>query len=333
MTRENQLPLTPLEEAAAKERAQEAFAREHRLLSPEPERIAPGETSKRIMRALFSALSALLSSVPFWVLIIVIAAGVISADKTLKAFQDAAAHGDWSGAVGWAGVAMAEVGLVYLAFASRADRLNRGDQRRVVTLLGLLRGVLVRIGVKPPLPYSELPDTARGVLTGVLFALALAGNLYGVAFSEASQLEIAQTGNIAEFFTALVGLPFAQSGPVLLKIFLGCVAPLTLLVAGEELARVAFETRQRYERDFLAEERARWMAEMRASYEQFRAQREAEAMAKAYRAKNDLPLTAGTPYLLVAGPPTAEGETAPVAVPLATSQTPSLQPPVSTPSA
>ncbi len=322
MTRENQLPLTPNEEAMAKAQAQQAFAREYSLLSPEPTRVIPGQWTRKFMRAMFSGLSALLSSVPFWVLIIVVAAGVISADKTLKAFQDAAAHGSWAGAVGWAGVCMAEVGLVYLEFSSRADRLSRGDRRRVVTLLGLLRGVLVRVGVKAPLPYSEMPETQRGTLTIVLFLLALAGNVYGVAYSDAAQLSIAQTETITGFFARLGELPFVEAAPVFFKIFLGCVAPLALLVSGGELARVAYETRQRYERDFLADERAKWEQEMIAAYEQYRAQREAEALANAYRRKNDLPLDAGTPYLLVA--PMAKGEITPVAVPLVTSQTPSL---------
>jgi len=271
----------------------------------------------------------LVSSVPFWVLIIVVAAGIISADKTLKAFQGAAAHQDWHMVVGWAGVAMAEVGMVYLAFASRADRLHGGDVRRVTTLVGVLRALAVRVGVKPPLPYSSLPETQRGTLMTVLFLLALVGNVYGVAFDELASLEFAQSATVVDFFVHLLNSPFAVAAPVLFKIFLGAVAPLALLVAGEELARVVFETRQRYETDFLEDEREAWRKRLLGEYERYRQQREAEALAKAYQAKNGLPPGAPTPYLLIAtrsasGAEDGGGEI--TAVPLAPSQTHSLPP-------
>jgi hypothetical protein len=330
--------LTPREEQQARDRVRQEAMGEFAFIEPRPSQVTLNGRMADFVRFLQAALRTLLGSVPFWVILVIMGAAIVSIDKMTSAFAEAAAHQDSAGMVAFGGVLVVEFGLLYLAFADRADRLkdDSQDDQRGITLVYLLHAAFVmilgglsipatRIGrftvgpVRVP-SRTHLPPMQRPIMTVALFGLALAGNLYGVAFAEALDLSISSTTTIHEFFMALSELPFNVSVPVYMRLVLGATAPLALFLFGEELARVSFETDRRYTDDILAERDREWRAAFTDWYRERAEALEQAEMARSFRLKNSLPIDAPTPYLLVAG--TAEEEANNAPIPLAQTSSP-----------
>jgi len=322
--------LTPLEEAQAKEAALNGFRAEYELFSPRPQNVELTGRLRWVVNNLATLLRVIVGSVPFWVVLVLLGSAIVSIDKNVAAFEAAAAHRSISGIVAAGGVLMVEFGLLYLAFAGRADTLKRSQDRHAITLVYLVQAVLVftfggirfprigRFGGWRVPSQGNLPEMQRPAMTLILFLLALMGNIYTVAFSEAIKLDIAHRASFSQFFDELSRLPADQSTPVYFAMLLGAAAPIAVFLFGEELARVAFETERRYTDDLLAERDRHWREQFLQVWEQVKDERELRELARKYRVKNELSPDAPTPYILV------ESESQPV--PLAESASPKSLP-------
>ncbi len=315
--------LTAREEAEARAAALEGFQREFNLLHPKARNVEITGRVRKVMNALAVILRVIVGSVPFWVILVLLGSAIVSIDKNAAAFTEAAAHKDWAKVVMVGGIFMTEFGLLYLAFAGRADRLKSKTDRRAFTLVYLVRSVFVFVfgglrfpkigkhgGWQVPVEHN-LPEMQRPTMTLILFALALLGNIYTVAFAEAVKLDVAHNVSLGQFFDELSRLPADQSTPVYFAILLGATAPIAVFLFGEELARVAFDADRRYTEDLLAERDQLWREQLLEAWRIVSEEREVRELARRYRVKNELPPDAPTPYLLVEEGP--EGTPVPLA--------------------
>lgn len=328
--------LTAREEAEARAAALEGFQREFDLLNPKAKNVEITGRVRTLMNGLAVILRVIVGSVPFWVVLVLMGANIVSIDKNARAFADAAAHKDWAQVVMIGGILMTEFGLLYLAFAGRADRLKRNADRRAFTLIYLVQslGIVLLGGLRFPkigkrggwqVPTEHnLPEMQRPAMTLILFTLALLGNIYTVTFAEAAKLEIAQTVSFGQFFEALSKLPASQSAPVYFAILLGATAPIAVFLFGEELARVSFEADRRYTEDLLAERDQLWRERLLDAWKAVQEEREARELARKYRVKNELSPDAPTPYILIEQDP--EGTPVPLAESVSQRSLPQLSP-------
>lgn len=283
--------LTAQEKEASKARAQAAGEAEYaRLTGGRPD----GLTSARVMafvRRAAEFIRLLQTSVPYWVVFVILGSATISVDKMSAAFMAAAAHPDWGTILVIAGAAMTEFGLLYLAFANHNEHLQKHeatDGQKAITLALIVHAILVKIFgglrvAKWRVPtQTHLPNLARPAATIILLALALAGNAYTVLYSESA----AAPGDLPE-----------SNALLYFKLFFGLSAPLALWIFGEELARTMEMVGRQYTDESRREIIREWQEGFLEWWQEHRATREAEELSRAFRNKNSLPLEASTPYL------------------------------------
>ncbi len=310
--------LTEKEEAQAKAAAYQAFQDEMGYRFPKPQASIKDLVHEN--RLVSKALCAAISFMPAILGLIMASSLVISADRTFKAFSDAATSDYWLWAtlIGLLGVVMTEGSLVFSEFAAVRQRLQKGLKRRVVTLPTLFEGLWIRLGRKPswqagrltwlpaqPLDYDEMPDTGLEHFARLVFLLVLVANVFTATFPilEHYGTNFADMGGVE-----LLSLAFA--------VFIGVCAPLTLKIVGAQMAQMSFEMYRKEQEQQQRNYDEEWRTEMDRRWQTVEEEMAQRALHRAFIVKNKLSLDAPSPYLLL----TSGEEDAPVeAVPLASS--------------
>ncbi|MBN1284313.1 MAG: hypothetical protein JXB47_02840, partial [Anaerolineae bacterium] len=188
--------------------------------------------------------------IPFWgrpwsIWFLVIASVVISGLRTASLFV-ALANTDNTAVAqfveGIFAVAMIEVGIVLTGF--RAEQLRReslGKARHVASLLDLLRGIKVRLGIEQPLSWAEKPEPSIiPALHNILFLVALVANVWVTAKTALLSVPGASEMDVLLFTGSLLGQPVPIFLPVLVALMAGAAAPIAAKAAGEAAARDMF---------------------------------------------------------------------------------------------
>jgi NADH:ubiquinone oxidoreductase subunit 5 (subunit L)/multisubunit Na+/H+ antiporter MnhA subunit len=302
--------LTPIEQANEEKRAYDGFLRRLKIYSPPPEPDARDlvHSNPVISRALTRAVSL----IPGLIAVIVVTAIFISADRTFQAFSEAAAHDAmlWAAFIGLLGVVFTEGSLVITEFAAVRARLQSNQPRRVWTLPGALRGIGVRLGLKKPLSYDEMPDTNLERFAAMVFILVLAANVF-----------VAVTPLLEENGTSWAAMTDLAKLQLGFAVFMGVVAPFGLKFVGSYLAKLSYELFAQQQAERRQQMYEDWRADMQALWEVEGPRLVAEAMHAKFCAKNSLPPSTESPYLLTAGMD-ERGEMQLAAVPFSTSQEP-----------
>ncbi len=297
-------PLTPLEKTREEERAYQAWLAQRKIYKPPPEPSSRDivHDNPYITRALTWAVSV----IPALLALIMLTAVFISADRTFAAFQGAAAHQAtlWASFIGLLGVVFTEGSLVMAEFASVRSRLQRNTPRQVWTLPRFFRGIAVRLGLKEPLDYNEMPDTNLERFASMVFVLVLAANVFVATMP---MLETNGTSWAAMTDLARIKLGFA--------IFMGVVAPFGLKFVGAQLAQLSYSLYEQQRAEMRQEMQERWRQDLMQVWEVDGPRIVAEALHSRYLQKNKLPEGSRSPYLLVAGED-EEGEPSVQALPL-----------------
>jgi hypothetical protein len=300
-------PLTPHQEAEARNQAYSAFLKEMETRHPRPQPSTRDlvHDNPHIAKALVGSISLM----PLFLAVILASAMLISADKTFRAFSGAAANPGWvwTRMVGVLGVLMAEGALVYAAFAKTRQRLQKGLPRQVMTLPSLLRGLKVRLGLAPVPDYDELPDSSLAWFSRLVFVLILAANVF------TATLPLLEAAGPAMTLVDWLRLGFA--------VFMGLVAPFALHSVGSQMAHLSFELYQEDRERLKRELEKDWQKEMDQRWEALEDELTRRALHRQYLVVNRLEGDAPSPYLLVAG---EEGQVQ--AVPFERSLTPSDRP-------
>lgn len=288
--------LTPNEKAKAEKAAYEAWLKTQEIYSPPPEASKTDliHENKRVMTVLTNVVSWL----PGLLGIVMIASILVSLDKTAAAFHAAVANKiwGWEFIVAMSGVVMADAALVIAEFALVRDMLKKGLRRQVWTVSSLWRSVLVRLGKVPPLDYSDMPDPSLRFYSRFVFWLVLSANVYAVTHTS----HITQLSDIT-FDTGLF-------------LFVGIAGALSLRFIGQQMAHIVYELMDERRRLETVDLRETWRQDMMALWDTEARRVISTAWHEAFLKKNHLPLDAGSPYLLVAGPEGNSFEIAPLAV-------------------
>lgn len=303
------LPLTPLEQTRAEKKAYDAWLEKQAIYNPAPE-----PDSRDIVHdnpAVTRALAWAVSMIPVFLALIMFSAMFISADRTFTAFSGAAAHGlpVWAGFIGLLGVIFTEGSLIFAEFAAVRSRLQRNLPRQVWTVPKFMRAVAVRLGLKNPLDYDEMPDNNLERFSSMVFVLVLAANVF-----VATMPLLEANGTAWAVMTDLARIK------LLFAIFMGVVAPFGLKFVGGQLAELSYSLYAQQRADMRLEMQKQWKAEMMSMWEQEGPQIVAQALHATYARKNGLPPGAQSPYLLMTGMD-EEGKPEIQATPLAPSWT------------
>lgn len=303
-------PLTEAQKTRAEKRAYQEFLKRQELYDPPP---ALDETdvlheNERVVKSLTGAVALL----PAILAALMLAAILISADKTMRAFHDAVANKDalwgaWAVLVAALAVVMTEGGLVFAEFAAVRERLKKGLPRRVFTLKDFVRAIKVRIGIEEPLDWNEMPDATLTFYARFVFALVLVGNFYGV---------IIAYGGIDGF--DWYALSTIQRVELVAFIAVGIAGALSLRFIGSQLAHWTYDLMEQRNAIIEREMFERWRQEQNELWQDIAPKVLAEAFHAEFVKKNNLPLDARSPYLLVAGEDD-EGDPALSAIPFRTS--------------
>jgi hypothetical protein len=319
MTSQHLYDLTPNEQARAERLAWEGWQERQKIYNPPP--TADGGDIIHEHRRVMQVLTDLVGWLPALLGLVMLAAIVVSLDKTASAFEASVAHKDglwgaWTYIVAGAAVIMSDAALVVAEFALVRDQLAKGLHREVFTLRSLARGWRVFLGKEPPRDWHEMADATLKFYAKLLFWLVVSANVFAVTHA----------GNI----DGLEDLTFENG----LLMFTGVAGALSLRFIGRQVAHITYELARKRElldnRDLLEA----WTEEMKALWTQpgvgdvlVR-----QALHQAFIKKNKLRPGATSPYLLGASE-TAEGEATLVAVPLSPSPTSCAAPSATTKSA
>ena len=245
------------------------FEAEYRLLDPPPQRDDFRDRAKERAR----------DKVPFWgrpwsIWFLVVASVVISGLRTASLFVALANTNNTHAArliEGLFAIAMIEVGIVLTAFrAEQLRRENLGKPRHVASLLDLVRGVKVRLGLEKSLTWAEKPEPSIiPVLHNTLFVVAMTANIWVTARTALLNVPGASEMNLGEFTASLLGQPVSVFLPVLVALMAGAAAPIAAKAAGEAAARDMFRQRVEDEQIDLTYEQAlaAWREDFRRAWE------------------------------------------------------------------
>lgn len=281
-----QKQLTQNEQIKAEQAAYDAFQKRQELYSPPPQPNTGDliRENPRVMSMLVKAVGYL----PLLLVIVGVAAAVVSMDKTASAFEASVAHpnglgGAWLYIVALSGVVMADLALVLAEFAMVRDMLRKGLHRNVFNIKDFNRAIRVRLGLETPLDYGQMPDQTLVIYSRFLFLLILAGNIFAVT----------RTGNIK----GIGDLTFSNC----LLLLTGIAGALSLKFLGRQLSHIVYELAQEraeIQRQAMFEE---WQDSLVSLWQTEGPQMINAALHQAFLKKNKLPLEAGSPYLLSAG--------------------------------
>lgn len=156
--------------------------------------------------------------------------------------------------------------LFVLALAQEGEALRRRSERaarHVGSLRGLWYGVLVRLGLREPLRWDEMPESSGGIK--IVLALALTGALATNLYLGMKPI-IDQMGAVSlqSFISGLWDAPAALQMAFLVDLVLALFAPTVAFAAGHLTARYASEIAQRAAAGRLAYERD--LEQWRAAY-------------------------------------------------------------------
>jgi hypothetical protein len=182
-----------------------------------------------------------------FVLVIAIFAGLASSIRTVQATSEIyAAAGSHPIGVVLAALAFTisvEGALFLTALAQEGEHLKRRTAnlpRHVVSLRSLGYGILVRIGIREPLRYDQLPEGGgMGLVMAIAFAFAVAANAY-MGFRPLL-LEIGSV-SLQQFFATLWSSPAHLQLTFILDLAGIVFPPVMALSAGHLTARFAAET-------------------------------------------------------------------------------------------
>jgi hypothetical protein len=303
--------LTPGEQARAEKTVYEAWLERQKLYEgpPKPSTRDLVHDNPRVASALTWAVSV----IPAMLALIMVTAIFISADTTFTAFSGAASHQAllWSSFIGVLGVIFTEGSLVFSEFARVRSRLQRGLPRQVWSLPQFFRGIGVRLGLKRPLQYDEMPDTNLERFATMVFILVLAANVF-----------VATTPLLQANGTSWTAMTDLDRIYLLFAIFMGVVAPFGLKFVGSQLAELSYElfAQQRAEMEQKLYEE--WRRSVTNLWAEEGGKIVMQALHAKYLQKNGLPPDSVSPYLLMAGPAEEGGELQLQAAPLANSREP-----------
>lgn len=290
-------PLTPHQEAEARGPAYQAYLKEMETRFPKP---------KPAMRDLVhdnpvinKALVRAISTMPAFLMLILVSSMIISADKTYAAFSGVAANDGWfwTQTIGILGVVMTEGSMVYVAFAATRQRLQHGLERRVITLPAILQGFKVRLGLAPVPDYDQMPDTSLQRYSKLVFALVLCANVFTAA------MPVLETSLASMAMLDLLKLGFA--------VFMGVVAPFALHSVGSQLAHLSYDLYRQENDRIKSELEAAWRAEIDRRWTEEAEERTRWALHRKFLVENKLALDAGSPYLLLGNGQEGAVETVP----------------------
>lgn len=130
--------------------------------------------------------------------------------------------------------------------AHRLKRIAEGRPRRVTSLLGILRALAVRIGIKQPLPYSELEQDSMTPVIVTAFVFVLSSNFY-IGFRPM----IAQIGaqSLQDFILAIPSANAQLQLTFVVDLAAILFPPLMALAAGHQTARFAAESLSTYQQE------------------------------------------------------------------------------------
>jgi len=215
-----------------------------------------------------SAIAAVLSWSKAFVPVIALLAALASAVRTVQSASEIyRASGSHEIGVLLAAIAFtvsSEGALFVLALAQEGQRLKwraEGRPRQVASLLGLWRGLLVRIGVAPPRRWDELPERTGGIeiVSWIAFSFAVASNAY---LGLRPLLATIGSATLQSFISELWAAPASVQMTFIVDMAAVLFPPLMARQAGHLTARFAAEvaaarasSQAAYEADL-----ARWRA-------------------------------------------------------------------------
>lgn len=236
-------------------------AMRRRLEERKPELAQYVANEGRDSHVIAATLSYAKAAVPVIAILAAIASAVRTVQVVSSIYSDAGSHPIGIALAALAFTLAAEGALFVLALAQAGENMRRRAARRarhVRSLAGVIYAVAVRIGIKPPLRYDQLPEESGGI--GVVIALALAFTLSTNLYMGMKPM-ISQMGenNLQSFVAGLIEAPAATQMTFFVDLVAALFAPLVAYAAGHLTARYAGEIAERtqvarmaFERDLAA---------------------------------------------------------------------------------
>jgi len=136
----------------------------------------------------------------------------------------------------------AEAALFILALAQEGERRRRiaeGRPRHVGSLAGLLRALAVRIGIKRPVDYQNMPDSSgAGIVIAVAFLFAVAANFYMGMQPILQELAASSPGmSLQAFLSTLTTAPAGLQVQFIVDVAAVLFPPVMALTGGHLVAR------------------------------------------------------------------------------------------------
>ncbi len=187
--------------------------------------------------------------------VLALLAGFTSAARTVQAMSELYAKSGTAAIfvplVAGSFAILAEGALYLIALYSEAERIKwrqARKKRHVTTLKTIARGVAVRLGLREPLPYDQLPEASSGsgLVITLAFGLAITANLF---IGTRPIMGIIQDRSLQTFLASLVNAP-AETQLAFLMDGMGVFfPPIATYALGHWAAKHAFEVSQSIARE------------------------------------------------------------------------------------
>lgn len=232
--------LTASEREAARRAAEKAMR--SRLEERKPDQSAYQTDETRAARIIGATLLWAKAAVPIIALLAALASAVRTIQTAAEIYTAAGSSPIGVGIAALAFTIATEGALFTLALAQEGESARRradGRARHVSSLAGLARAVLVRVGLKTPLRYDEMPERdSIGVVMLIALVFAVAANAYMGLRPLVEQIGASSLQNfIASIWTAPAQLQMTFIVDLAAVLF----PPLMALKAGHLTARFAAE--------------------------------------------------------------------------------------------
>lgn len=187
--------------------------------------------------------------------VLALLAGFTSAARTVQAMSELYAKSGTSAIfvplVAGSFAILAEGALYLIALYSEAERIKwrqARKRRHVTTLRTIVRGIAVRLGLREPLPYDQLPETSSGssLVIALAFGLAITANLF---IGTRPIMGIVADRSLQVFLASLVNAPAETQLAFLMDMMGVLFPPIATYALGHWAAKHAFEVSQSLSRE------------------------------------------------------------------------------------
>lgn len=244
-----------------KVRQQTETAMRERLEARRPDAAAYESGESRAERMISQTLTWSKAAVPIIALLAALASSVRTVQVVSGIYTDAGSHAIGVAIAAAAFTLSAEGALFVLALAQAGENMKRRREQRprhVASLARAWEGVQVRIGIREPRRYDELPEHGGrlGLVIGLALVFTLSTNLY---LGLAPLVDEMGSSSLQAFIASLVDAPARLQMVFIVDLSAALFAPLVAFAAGHltagfaaDIAATSEAGRRAYDRDLAA---------------------------------------------------------------------------------